>query len=264
MLHQWSAPSELVGGVYDRYSDVWGSNCLILTAWFAQLWWGTELVWQTYISTKPISCGSWKYNAIWNKIWIFRLWKRPECNVLVGGKTNAARWGQSVGTIFGKPLQFCTKNISMTWFPNRVLFFGNSANHPLVADDTVWTITNQPLYVFQKFFHQTTAYSMPWKIVPYVTVWLSLLFLAVGRKHENLRPKNTVWLVQIQVWTADTTFLLRKTSCSTFHAWVSRNELGVTFWRTKKGKQEKLYFWRGKPHCGRMRTKMFEPFYESL
>ena len=45
-MHQWSAPSEHVGGVYARFSAVWGSKRLILTGLCEHLWRGPELVWQ--------------------------------------------------------------------------------------------------------------------------------------------------------------------------------------------------------------------------
>jgi len=77
------SPSELVRRVYHRYSDVWGSNRLILTGWVAQLWRGTEVVWQS-----PFHAVLENIIKIWNKIWksIFFGWKEPECTF--GGEKN--------------------------------------------------------------------------------------------------------------------------------------------------------------------------------
>ena len=87
-----------------------------------------------------------------------------------------------------------------------------------------------------------------------------LFFCAVGRIHENLRANNTVWLIKIHVWTADTKFLLGKTSCP---ACVSSNELGVTFWHTKKSETGKTVILAGKKLLRPDETKMLGPYFES-
>jgi len=73
-----------------------------------------------------------------------------------------------------------------------VLFVGNIANHPLVADNTALTITNQPLSAFQKFFHKNNSIFCAAENGSQRHGAIVLFFVAVGRKHENLRLNTTV------------------------------------------------------------------------